>query len=111
MKLSGLDNILRKMYKDNHKIIYGGESAGACVLAPTLNGIELMDNDAINPYGNVTEITRDGLDILTYSVIPHYKSTYNGWWMWKITEDIEKMMKDKDMPYIALQDGEVIIIN
>jgi len=35
MKLSGLDEILKDLLKKEN-ILYGGYSAGVCVLAPTL---------------------------------------------------------------------------
>lgn len=56
MKLSGLDKILYKLYKENHPLIYSGDSAGVCVLAPTLEGVDILDNTEANPYGSVSDI-------------------------------------------------------
>lgn len=107
MKLSGFDNILKKLIKKND-ILYGGYSAGVCVLAPTLKGMELMDDlNATNPYGNQSEIIWDGLGILDYSVIPHYESNHPE------SEDAKKVVEymiENKILFKVLKDGEVIII-
>ena len=41
MKLSGFDNILKNLIEKSN-MLYGGYSAGICVLAPTLKGMDLM---------------------------------------------------------------------
>jgi len=105
MKISGFDNILKNNLKND--ILYGGFSAGICVLAPTLRGFDLMDDLTVNPYGDQQEIIWDGLNILNYSIVPHYCSNHLE------TEDankvVEYMIKNK-IPYKTLRDGEVIII-
>src|SRR6266404_4017881 len=42
MAASGLDEILKKLLVENN-ILYGGWSAGACIAAPSLHGIEYGD--------------------------------------------------------------------
>lgn len=105
MKISGLDDILKKLVgKDN--ILYGGYSAGACVLAPTLKGMDLVDDSNIKPYGDQSEIAWDGLGILNYSVIPHYQSDHAE------AESAKKAVKymiENKILFKALKDGEVII--
>ena len=106
MKLSGFDNILKNLVKKNN-ILYGGYSAGVCVLAPTLKGMDIIDNPAVKPYGNQSEVIWDGLGILNYSIIPHYKSDHPE------SENAEKVVKymiENKILFKALKDGEVIII-
>lgn len=106
MKLSGFDNILKNLVKENN-ILYGGYSAGVCVLAPTLKGMDLIDDLNAKPYGNQSEIIWDGLEILNYSVIPHYKSDHPES---KNTEKVVEYMIENKILFKVLKDGEVIII-
>jgi len=46
MKLSGFDNILENLIEKSD-ILYGGYSAGVCVLAPTLKGMDLIDDPTV----------------------------------------------------------------
>jgi len=55
--------------------LYGGYSAGACVLAPSLVGIRCVDDPEADPYG-VGETIWDGLSLLDYLVLPHYRSDH-----------------------------------
>ena len=75
MKRSGFDVILRQLIK-KEGILYGGYSAGVCVLAPTLRGIELVDDPTVKPYGDDTETIFEGLNIIDYSIVPHYQSNH-----------------------------------
>lgn len=66
MKESGFDKILFE--KQNERdFVYGGFSAGVCVLAPSLRGLELVDDPHLAPddYPN-TDIIWEGLGILDY---------------------------------------------
>jgi len=106
MKQSGLDDILKDLLKKDD-ILYGGYSAGVCVLAPTLKGMELVDDPNVKPYDSQKETIWDGVGILDYTILPHYKSDHpeSG----KVDEAIEYMTKNK-IPFKTLSDGEVIII-
>ncbi len=106
MRLSGFDNIMKDLVeKDN--ILYGGYSAGVCILAPTLKGIDLMDDINAKPYGDNVEIIWDGLGIIDYSIVPHYRSDH------RESDQAEKVveyMAENKIPFKTLKDGEVIII-
>jgi dipeptidase E len=52
-KLSGLDKIIVAMNKGKSNILYGGYSAGVCILSPNLKGLELVDNANIFPYSQI----------------------------------------------------------
>jgi len=106
MKLSGLDEILKDLLKKEN-ILYGGYSAGVCVLAPTLKGMELVDDPNVKPYDNQKETIWDGVGILDYTIVPHYKSNHPE--SAKVDETVEYMEKN-NIPYKPLRDGEVIII-
>jgi dipeptidase E len=107
MRLSGFDEIVKKYFRNNKDIVYGGYSAGICILGPTLRGIHLADDPYQKPYGEEYETIWDGLSILDYSIAPHYKSDH------KESEDIDKTIEymiDNKILFKALRDGEVIIL-
>ncbi len=106
-KQSGFDTILTTLLKDD-QIAYGGFSAGVCVLAPSLRGIELVDPTEELAEGYNKDIVWDGLGVLSYAVAPHYKSDHPE------SADIDKCVdyfKEKQIPYKTLRDGEAIVIN
>lgn len=76
-KQSGFDKIIAELLEKD-QIAYGGYSAGVCVLAPSLHGIELVDPKDETAEGYDTEVVWDGLGILGYAVAPHYKSDHPG---------------------------------
>ncbi|MBD3362496.1 hypothetical protein GF362_02145 [Candidatus Dojkabacteria bacterium] len=107
MKLSGFDEILLAMWKNQEKKIYGGYSAGVCVLTQTLRGIELVDDVSQKPYGTDVEVIWNGLGILDYQVAPHYKSDHPE------TEDVDRLVNyyiENKILFKALRDGDVITI-
>jgi len=103
---SGLDTILRELLEKD-QIAYGGYSAGICILSPTLKGLELVDK----PYDITThydeKVIWDGLNILPYSIAPHYKSDHPE------SADIDKCVayfKKHKIPFKPLTDGQAIVI-
>lgn len=106
MKISGFDNVLKNIIKKD--ILYGGFSAGICILAPTLRGMDLVDNPKVKPYGDQQKIIWDGLNILDYSIVPHYQSDHPE--SENANKAVEYMIENK-LLFKALRDGEVIIIN
>lgn len=108
MAESGLDKILieYKNSEDKTEFLYAGFSAGACVLAPSLKGIELADEPekVTEVYGK--EIVWDGIGLIDYSIAPHFDSDHPESEM--INEAI-KYFKQEGILYKPLRDGEVII--
>jgi len=105
MKLSGFDTILKELQERND-FLYGAYSAGVCVLGPTLDGYHLVDDATETPYEEQKEVLWDGLGILDYVFLPHYKSDHPE------SADIDKELeycKEKCLPYRTARDGEVII--
>jgi dipeptidase E len=103
---SGLDELLPELLAQD--MVYSGFSAGGCVLAPTLKGYAQTDdpNVVVVEYDN--EIIWDGLGLVPYSIAPHYRSDH------KESDSIEKeveYMKENNIPYKTLHDGEAIVID
>ena len=103
MSLSGFDKFLVNN-KTNDKILYIGESAGTCVLAKNLDGVDIEDNP-INVY-NDDVVMYEGVGLLDFSPVPHYKSEYVDN---KIIDDTIDYMKKNNIEYKTIKDGEVII--
>jgi len=107
MKLSGLDKIIKNYYEDNRDFLYGGFSAATYVLGPTLKGMHLVDDVNEKPYGEQYETTWEGLGILDYVIVPHYKSDHSE--SQSVEQSIEYLIDNKIL-FKALKDGEVITI-
>lgn len=106
-KQSGFDEIITDLLK-NDQIVYGGYSAGVCVLAPSLRGLELVDPKDESAEGYNAEVIWDGLGILDYAIAPHYKSDHPE------SDDVNKVVEyfiDNHILFRALRDGEVITID
>jgi dipeptidase E len=99
-KLSWFDNILNILIKENTDILYWWYSAGICILAPSLNGLDIIDNTTRFPYPNQSEQIYDGLWILDFSIVPHYKPNH---------PEAEYYISHKIL-FKAISDWEVLII-
>ena len=102
MKYSGFDRFLKEISTDNN-YLYIGYSAGVCVLSEKLDIYEKVD-EPINYYNN--EIIYDGIDLIKYTFIPHYKSNYH---KSHLIDELVDKCKLENIEYKALSDGEVII--
>lgn len=103
MKLSGFDKYLLTL-KDKDNYLYGGWSAGVCVLAKSMKGIELCDDPTSNPYNHPP--IYEGIGLLDYLICPHYKSDHKET---KMIDDVVAYMQKNNLLYKTLRDGEVII--
>ena len=103
MKLSGFDKYLLSL-KGKTEYFYGGWSAGICVLAQTLRGIDLVDDPKVNLYG--IDTIWDGLGILEYTPVPHFQSDHPesaG------ATKTAAYMKKHEITHMTLRDGDVIV--
>ncbi len=104
MGLSGFDKYLIDN-RENDNILYIGESAGTCVLGKTLRGLDILD-EPVNVYNNDL-VTYEGIGLLDFTPVPHYKSEYVGV---KMVDDTVKYMEKNNIKYKTIKDGEVIIL-
>ncbi|MDI9897614.1 Type 1 glutamine amidotransferase-like domain-containing protein [Rhodococcus sp. IEGM 1381] len=79
---SGADKILIERVRGN-SIAYGGYSAGACVAAPSLIGVEDADDPGeVRPATGIDTLW-DGLNLVDFSIVPHLNSVLDnndsGW--------------------------------
>jgi dipeptidase E len=104
---SGLDLFVGDMIR-REDLVYGGFSAGVCVLGPTLHGIELVDDEHLAADGYQNETIWDGLGMVPYHIAPHYQSDHPE------SEAIDSVVaywETENMPYKTLRDGEVIVVD
>ncbi len=107
LQISGFDIVLKDLLI-NDKIAYGGFSAGIDILQPHLHGIELVDDPNVVPEGYSPEVIWDCLSLIPYCVAPHYQSDHPE------SADVDKTVKyyiQNHIPFIALKDGQAIVIN
>jgi dipeptidase E len=104
MKLSGLDEILNEL--QSMDFLYAGYSAAGCVLGPDLKGMDIVD-PLDTPYPEQREIIWEGLGLVDFHFCPHWDSNHPE--SADIEKEIEYCVKN-NIPYRAIRDGEVIVI-
>lgn len=107
MKLSGFDEILRECLADD-EFVYGGFSAGGCVLSPSLVGFDIVDDASLTNTAYGYKADYSGLGLLGYHFEPHFKSDHPE--SADIDKEIVKLEK-LGLPYRTLRDGEALIID
>jgi dipeptidase E len=105
---SGADTVFRELLAAN-ALVYAGYSAGACVLSPSLRGLELVDDaDAVTrAYG--AQPLWDGLALLHEAFVPHYRSPGH-----PETAAIERVVtryRAEGIAYRTLHDGQALLVN
>jgi len=106
-KQSGVDKVVAELLTED-KVVYGGYSAGIDMLTPSLHGAELVDEPDIVPDSYTSDIIWDCLGLVPYAIAPHYKSDHPE--SAAIDMSVEYLI-DNHIPFIALRDGEVIVID
>lgn len=107
MKYSGFDRFIQRMRQQHGAFVYGGYSAGACVLAPSLRGLEHVDPPTQLADGYQSEIIWDGLGLLDFAIAPHFRSDHPEAVQ---IEALVEYFKRHHVPYRALRDGEAIVV-
>jgi peptidase E len=107
MAQSGLDRILRSRLQDD-TLAYGGFSAGAVVVGPSLRGIELIDDPDLRVPGYRDAPIWEGVGILDDVIVPHYRSAHKESAM---AERLVGRYRRDGTRHLALSDGEVLVID
>ncbi|MGO2361591.1 MULTISPECIES: Type 1 glutamine amidotransferase-like domain-containing protein [Brachybacterium] len=105
MARSGLDEVIIEGLRQD-AFVYAGFSAGACVLAPSLAGLEHCDpvEDCIAEHGTVRY---DGLGILDRPVVPHLESPEHP--ETALLGEVAARYSTAGEPFWGLRDGEVLV--
>ena len=107
MKLSGFDKIIVDLAKEDNTMVYWWYSAGVCILAPTLKGLDIVDDVTKFPYENRSEVIYDWLWIIDFSIVPHYKSDHPES---EAVNCIFEYYTTNNIQFKTLHDWEVVII-
>jgi dipeptidase E len=111
MAASGADTLIVDLIRRD-ALVYAGYSAGVCVLAPSLRG---LDEDGLDDPGLVRSVYGDadpiwdGLGVLDYMVLPHFESPGH-----PETEAVGRAVERiwaAGLPHRTLRDGEAIVLD
>ncbi len=108
MRHSGADQaIVAGLGRDAY--VYAGYSAGPCVLAPSLRGLELVDDaDAVTRvYGE--QPIWDGLGVLDFAFVPHVASPDHP--ESEAMDAVVERYRAAGVPHRTLRDGQVIVVD
>ena len=100
---TGSDQLLVDLI-DSDAVVYGGYSAGACVLGPSLRGFELVDD--ITPFH---EPIFAGLGVLDRPVVPHVSSPGHPETI--ACDALSRNLASSGVPQWALRDGDVLLVD
>jgi dipeptidase E len=105
---TGGDDLFVQLLRED-ALVYAGYSAGPCVLAPSLRGLELCDpvEEVRRLYG--AEPTWDGLGVLDHAFVPHIDSP--GHPETELVAEVAAHYRATGVPYLALRDGQVLVVD
>lgn len=108
MKASGLDDILKKLLRED-KILYGGWSAGAMIMAPDLNGPDWSEDDrpSVVPEGYDPKVMIEGLNMVPFYIVPHWGSPLHG----ESPQELADYYKTEKLRHYILKDGQVVVVD
>lgn len=104
LKVSGADKILESKVRGG-LLAYLGESAGAILATPSLEGVQYEDDPDVveEQYGE--EPIYEGLGFVPYAIVPHWGSAWSG------TDSMVELLEADGVKYKTLADNQVLIIN
>lgn len=108
MRASGFDElVLAGLHADG--FVYAGYSAGPCVLAPSLRGLEACDNadEVTDLYG--VEPGYDGLGVLDRPFVPHVQSP--GHPEAELLDAVSARYTAEGVEHWRLRDGQVLVVD
>jgi dipeptidase E len=108
MQRSGADElIVDGLARD--AFVYAGYSAGPCVLAPSLRGLELCDDATEVTRLHGTEPLWDGLGVLDHAVVPHVQTPDHP--ESAALDRVAEMYRATGVPHVALRDGQALVVD
>lgn len=108
LRVSGADDIVVEGLRRD-AFVYAGYSAGPCVLAPSLRGLELCDDvsDLARLHG--AEPTWEGLGVLDTAFVPHLDSP--GHPETEAMESVLELYRSTGVPHVGLRDGQALVLD
>ena len=106
MVRSGFYPALRERLADDD-FIYGGYSAGVCVMTPDLEGIHLVDDPAVLPDGYLPDVEPAGAGLVPFRILPHWRS---GHLESELIDKAEAYLAAAGLEYRCLRDGQAFVV-
>lgn len=107
MRQSDFDVII-KAALGRDEIVFAGFSAAAAIAAPSLRGLEIVDDPNDAPFGYDPAIIWEGLGLAPFSIAVHFNSEHAE----SEGVDNEIAFYEKNaIPYRTLRDGEALIVD
>ncbi len=108
MRASGLDDLVVAGLRGNG-FLYAGYSAGACVLAPSLRGLETCDDagEVTRLYGAEPDFA--GLGILDQPFVPHVESAEHP--ESELLDAVSARYTADGVRHWRLRDGQVLVVD
>lgn len=108
LRVSGADEVIVDALRRD-AVVYAGYSAGPCVLAPSLRGLEACDD--------ATEVTRlhgvepmfEGLGVLDHAVVPHVQSPDHP--ESAALDAVAARYRADGVPHVCLRDGQALVVD
>jgi len=105
---SGADTVFGELLAAD-ALVYAGYSAGACVLAPSLRGLELVDDADAVPRIYGSPPVWEGLALLPEAFVPHYHSPRHS--ETAAMDLVVAHYRAKGVAYRTLHDGQALVVN
>lgn len=105
---SGADTALVELLRTD-RLVYAGYSAGPCVLGPSLDGLEVVDDPTAveRTYGSVARWT--GMGVLDQRIVPHVQSPTHP--ESAALDDVADRYAARGIAHLRLRDGEALVIH
>lgn len=101
LQRSGLDALLQESLRAD-ALAYGGSSAGGCICAPSLRGIELVEDAEA-----AGEPIFAGLGLVDFAIVPHVGADGGAG---EAMERLVDYFRLAGVPYRPLRDGQAIVV-
>jgi dipeptidase E len=108
MRVSGADHVVVDALGGD-AVVYAGYSAGSCVLAPSLRGLETCDDPTEVTLLYDDEPTFDGLGVLDHAVVPHVQSPDHP--ESAALDAVAETYRSTGVPFVALRDGQALVVD
>jgi dipeptidase E len=89
------------------RLIYAGYSAGTCIVAPDLEGINLMDEPDALPDGYPKDVLATTLGWVPWRIVPHWRSQHPAA---PLAELAVEHLLDSGLAFRTLRDGQTIVV-
>lgn len=105
---SGADEIIADLLRRD-ALVYAGYSAGPCVLAPSLQGLEHCDDPRAVRRAYGAEARYDGLGLLDEALVPHVDSP--GHPESALLGEVAARYRAAGVPHRTLRDGQALVVH